>query len=100
MRRYDLSALVSTDLPGKSVRRRSNLRSFLKLKALRLEKFGLNIEQVGFKRIAYEQANVAAVLAQMKAEREAEAKQLRAEGDKESRRIRDDASGKERRDSP
>ena len=42
------------------------------------EKFGINIEQVGFKRIAYEQANVTAVLAQMRAERSVQLKQTTA----------------------
>ena len=93
MGRYDLSALVSTD--EKKIRT-SEIESAIvsEVKDIAAEKFGIFIEQVGFKRIAYEQANVTAVLAQMRAEREAEAKQLRAEGDKESRRIRDDAAVK------
>lgn len=93
MGRYDLSALVSTD--AQKIRT-SEIESEIvsEVKEVAAEKFGINIEQVGFKRIAYEQANVTAVLAQMQAEREAEAKQLRAEGDKESRRIRDEAAVK------
>jgi len=90
MGRYDLSALVSTDVQQiRTPQIESEIVS--EVKDIAADKFGINIEQVGFKRIAYEQANVTAVLAQMRAEREAEAKQLRAEGDKESRRIRDDA---------
>ncbi|QDU04398.1 Modulator of FtsH protease HflC [Gimesia chilikensis] len=93
MGRYDLSALVSTDTQQIKT---SEIESAIvsEVKDIAAEKFGIDIEQVGFKRIAYEQANVTAVLAQMRAEREAEAKQLRAEGDKESRRIRDDAAVK------
>ena len=91
MGRYDLSALVSTDAQQiKTPEIEDAIVSDVQTVAS--EKFGINIEQVGFKRIAYEEANVTAVLAQMRAEREAEAKQLRAEGDKESRRIRDDAA--------
>ncbi|MEM9366228.1 MAG: protease modulator HflC [Planctomycetota bacterium] len=93
MGRYDLSSLVSTDANQiQTTEIESAILS--EVKEVASEKFGIEIEQVGFKRIAYEQANVTAVLAQMRAEREAEAKQLRAEGDKESRRIRDDASVK------
>lgn len=93
MGRYDLSALVSTD-PEEI--RTPEIESAIveEVQGIAAEKFGINIEQVGFKRIAYEDANVTAVLAQMRAEREAEAKQLRALGDKESRRIRDDAAVK------
>lgn len=93
MGRYDLSALVSTNT--KQIQTPEIESAIVsEVKQIAAEKFGINIEQVGFKRIAYEQANVTAVLAQMRAEREAEAKQLRAEGDKESRRIRDDAAVK------
>ena len=93
MGRYDLSALVSTD--ANQIQTPEIEKAIVaEVKDVAFEKFGINIEQVGFKRIAYEQSNVNAVLAQMRAEREAEAKQLRAEGDKESRRIRDDAAVK------
>ncbi|MEM9413129.1 MAG: protease modulator HflC [Planctomycetota bacterium] len=93
MGRFDLSALVSTD---ENQIRTSEIESAIvsEVEEVASEKFGIKIEQVGFKRIAYEEANVTAVLAQMRAEREAEAKQLRAEGDKASRRIRDDAAVK------
>lgn len=93
MGRYDLSALVSTDA---SKIRTSEIEAAIlsEVQSIASEKFGIDIQQVGFKRIAYEQANVTAVLAQMRAEREAEAKQLRAEGDKEARKIRDDAAVK------
>ncbi|MEM7782897.1 MAG: protease modulator HflC [Planctomycetota bacterium] len=93
MGRYDLSSLVSID-PQKI--RTPEIESAIvsEVKDVASGKFGIHVEQIGFKRIAYEEANVTAVLAQMRAEREAEAKQLRAEGDKESRRIRDDAAVK------
>jgi membrane protease subunit HflC len=46
---------------------------------------------VGFKRIAFAEENVPAVLAHMRSERRAEADRLRAEGEKEAAGIRDDA---------
>ncbi|QDT65211.1 protease modulator HflC [Calycomorphotria hydatis] len=88
---YDLSALVSTD--QKKIQTpliEAGIEEDVRSEAL--EKFGIAVEQVGFKRIAYEEANIASVLANMRAEREAEAKQLRALGDKEAKRIRDDAA--------
>lgn len=93
MGRYDLSALVSTD-PKQIQTPEIEAAILNEVQGRAADKFGINIQQVGFKRIAYEEANVTAVLAQMRAEREAEAKQLRAEGDKESRRIRDEAAVK------
>ncbi len=56
-----------------------------------LDKFGIRVEQVGFKRIAFPEENVPAVLANMRAERKSEADRLRAEGDREAQGIRDDA---------
>ncbi|MEM6366587.1 MAG: protease modulator HflC, partial [Planctomycetota bacterium] len=93
MGRYDLSSLVSIDT-NKIQTPEIESAILSEVRGVARQKFGIAIEQVGFKRIAYEQANVSAVLAQMRAEREAEAKQLRAEGDKQSRRIRDDAAVK------
>jgi membrane protease subunit HflC len=58
------------------------------------ETFGVAVEQIGIKRIAYPEDNVQAVLAQMRAERKAEADKLRAEGEKAARQIRDDAQVK------
>lgn len=93
MGRYDLSALVSTN--AEEIQTPEIEAAILnEVRDRAADKFGIGIEQIGFKRIAYEEANVTAVLAQMRAEREAEAKQLRAEGDKESRRIRDEAAVK------
>ena len=90
MGRYDLSALVSTDINKIQT---SEIESAIlaDVKDTASTKFGINIEQVGFKRIAYEQANVASVLDQMRAERETDAKELRAKGDKEAQGIRDAA---------
>lgn len=87
---FELSALVSTD--PKNIRTAEIEDAILKdVREDALKKFGIEIEQVGIKRIAYPEENVAAVLQQMKAERIAEADRLRAEGKKEASRIRNEA---------
>jgi modulator of FtsH protease HflC len=89
MGNYDLTALVST---ADSAIQADKIESAILdgVKAPAREKFGIAIEQVGIKRIAYPQENMAAVLDQMRAERRAEAGELRAKGKKESQRIRDE----------
>ncbi|REJ88400.1 MAG: protease modulator HflC [Planctomycetota bacterium] len=87
---YDLSALVST-VPQEIKVAEIEAGITQDVRADALEKFGISVEQVGIKRIAYESDNVTAVLAQMRAEREAEAKRLRAMGDREAKAIRDEA---------
>jgi len=87
---YDLSALVSVN-PGEVQTTTIEQQLLADVQQSALEKFGIHIQQVGINRIAYESTNVAAVLAQMKAERESAAKQLRAFGEKEASAIRDDA---------
>ena len=87
---YDLSALVSTD-PTQIKVAEIEAAILNDIRNVSLEKFGVHVEQVGIKRIAYEADNVAAVLAQMQAERQTEATRLRAEGEKEATAIRDDA---------
>ncbi|MFN3152276.1 protease modulator HflC [Bremerella sp.] len=87
---YDLSALVSTDSTLLQTRHiEQQLLQDVQQDAR--DKFGIQILQIGINRIAYESSNVSAVLAQMKAEREAAAKQLRALGEKDANAIRDDA---------
>jgi membrane protease subunit HflC len=56
-----------------------------------LEKFGVHVNQVGFKRIALAEENTSAVLAHMRSERKAEADRIRAEGEREAQAIRDEA---------
>ena len=88
--RYDLAALVSTQ-PG-AIKASEIEQSILDdVRGPMLDKFGVRVEQIGFKRIAFPEENVPAVLANMRAERKAEADRLRAEGDKEAQAIRDDA---------
>ena len=88
--RYDLSALVST-APGDIKTGQIEEAILQDVRESAKEKFGLAVEQVGVKRIAYPEENIASVLEQMRAERQAEAGKLRAEGEKESQRIRDEA---------
>ncbi|MEW4453548.1 protease modulator HflC [Bremerella sp. JC817] len=87
---YDLSALVSTDSTQLQTQRIEQQLLQDVQQDVR-KKFGIQILQIGINRIAYESSNVSAVLAQMKAEREAAAKQLRALGEKDANAIRDDA---------
>jgi len=87
---YDLSALVSTN-PAQLQTEHIEQQLLEDVQQDALDKFGIQIHQIGINRIAYESSNVAAVLAQMKAEREAAAKQLRALGEKDANAIRDDA---------
>lgn len=88
--RYDLSALVSTnpaDLKADEIE-----RAILdEVKGPALSKFGVAVEQVGFKRVAFPEENVPAVLANMRAERKAEAARIRAEGERVAQGIRGDA---------
>lgn len=90
MGQYDLSALLST----KPELLRVNEIEAAILDDIRvplLDKFGIGVDQVGFKRIAFAEENVPAVLAHMRSERRAEADRLRAEGEKEAQGIRDEA---------
>jgi modulator of FtsH protease HflC len=88
--RYDLSALVSTS--AADIRTEEIERAILEdVQRPALDKFGIVVEQVGFKRVAFAEENVPAVLANMRSERKAEADRLRAEGEKEAQAIRDDA---------
>jgi membrane protease subunit HflC len=88
--KYDLSALVSTT-PG-SIKTEQIEKAILDdIRKPAFDKFGIVVEQVGIKRIAYPEENIAAVLEHMRAERRAEAGRLRAEGEKEAQRIRDEA---------
>lgn len=55
------------------------------------KRLGVRVDQVGIEKISFPPANLDAVLARMRAEREAEANRLRAEGARQSQAIRDDA---------
>lgn len=87
--RYDLSALVSTT-PGAIQTEQIEQAILDDVAPSALDKFGIAVEQVGIKRIAYPEENITTVLEQMRAERRAEAGKLRAEGEMEAQRIRDE----------
>ncbi len=88
--RYDLVSLVSTS--PEDIKTAEIEQAVLDdLRKPALQRFGIAVEQVGIKRIAYPEENIATVLEQMRAERQAEAGRLRAEGEKEAQRIRDEA---------
>jgi membrane protease subunit HflC len=53
-----------------------------------LTKYGIAVERIGFKRLSFPEANIAAVFEQMRAERKKEADQARADGQAEAERIR------------
>jgi membrane protease subunit HflC len=90
MGNYDLAALVST-VPGEIQTDRVEAGILADVQPPAREKFGIQVEQIGIKRIAYPEENIASVLDQMRAERRAEAGQLRAEGKKNATQIRNDA---------
>jgi membrane protease subunit HflC len=90
MGQHDLSALVSTD-PAQI--RAGEIEGAMLADVAKdaREKFGIEVEQVGIKRIAYPEENMPAVLQQMKEERIAEAIKLRALGQQVAMGIEDDA---------
>lgn len=89
MGNYDLSALVSIDADEiKTPQIEQSILTDVGKEAA--SKFGIAVEQVGLKRVAYPEQNSEAVLEQMRAERQAEAGRLRAEGKKEAQKIRDE----------
>lgn len=90
MGNYDLSALVSTN-PAEIKTPQIESLVLQDIRGPALEKFGIQVEQVGIKRISYPEENMSAVLDQMRAERKSEAGELRAKGEKEAQRIRDEA---------
>lgn len=88
--RYELSDLVSTD-PGAIKTDQIEAAMLADVDKDARAKFGIRVEQVGVKRIAYPEENMAAVLDQMREERRAEAGALRAQGEKIAKQITQDA---------
>jgi modulator of FtsH protease HflC len=83
---HDLSALVSTNPGDLQVDQIES--QFLQATApVALRNYGVTIEQVRLERISLPEENVAAVFAQMRAERRQFAAKFSAEGDKEASRI-------------
>jgi membrane protease subunit HflC len=86
---YDLSALVSTvpeDLMVTEIER--SILADVATKAG--EKYGVAIEEVGFKRLSLPEGNTRYVFEQMRAERKQYAARFRAEGEREAAKIRAD----------
>jgi len=90
MGQHDLSALVSTD-PSQIKTDVIEGSMLADVSRDARAKFGINVEQVGVKRIGYPKENTAAVLRQMREERIAEATKLRAEGQRAADATRADA---------
>jgi membrane protease subunit HflC len=88
--RYDLSALVSTK-PEEIQTPQIEQAMLADVSKEARQKFGIEVEQVGIKRIAYPEENIPAVLEQMKAERRAEADTLRSQGASKAAEVRNAA---------
>ncbi|MFV0446622.1 MAG: protease modulator HflC [Planctomycetaceae bacterium] len=87
---YVLANLVSTD--PDTIRTAEIEQRILKSVNERASaEFGLQIEQVGIKRIAFSEENIPSVIAKMRANRKAVAQELRAEGRKTADGILSDA---------
>ncbi len=86
---YELSALVST-IPDQIQTPEIEDRILADVRRTMSEEFGVAVEQVGVKRIAYPGENMEAVLEQMRAERQSEAGELRARGNKVAQAIRNE----------
>jgi len=86
---YPLTAFVSTS-PGDIQTESLEAEMLAHLKAA-VKDFGIVVEQVGVKRIAYPKMNMTAALKQMSAERRSRAIDFRAQGEKEAKLIRNEA---------
>lgn len=85
--RYDLKALVSTT-PGVIKTREIEEAILADVAKDARSLFGIKVEQVGIKRVAFPEENMKAVLDQMRAERKSVADGIRAQGTKEADEIR------------
>jgi len=89
MGNYKLTALVSTD--PQQIKTPEIEQAILKDVSTEARRtFGIDVEQIGIKRVAYPEENMEAVLQQMRAERRAEAAELRAKGEREAQAIRNE----------
>ncbi|MDO4575634.1 MAG: protease modulator HflC [Planctomycetia bacterium] len=90
MGKYDLASLVSTDASKIGVEEIE--RQICEgVHHDVCEKFGVDVLQVGIKRMSFPEENVQAVLDQMSAERQSEATKLRAEGKMKASQIINEA---------
>ncbi|MDO5114272.1 MAG: protease modulator HflC [Planctomycetia bacterium] len=90
MGKYDLASLVSTD--AERIRAEEIERQICEgVDEDVRDKFGVDVLQVGIKRMSFPPENVEAVLDQMRAERQSEASKLRAEGNMQAQKIMNEA---------
>jgi membrane protease subunit HflC len=86
MGRYELAALVSTE--AEHIKTEEIEEAIVQNVAVdAAKKFGIIVEQVGIKRIAYPEENMSSVVQNMRREREAESKIYREQGMKEANAI-------------
>ena len=84
---YDLSALVSTN--SEDLKTEEIEAAILKdVSKNAIEKYGVQIEEVGFERLSLPESNTRFVFDQMRAERKQYAARYRAEGEREAQSIR------------
>jgi membrane protease subunit HflC len=87
---YDLNMIVSTDPEMLKISEIEH-KILESVQVQAREKFGVNISQLGIKRLAFPENNVLAIFDQMKAERAQYAAKYRAEGSMDASIIRSDA---------
>ncbi|MEO0593516.1 MAG: protease modulator HflC [Myxococcota bacterium] len=88
---YDLSALVSTNTEDLKVGEiAQTILDDVSAKAL--DKYGVGIQKVGFKRLSLPEGNTRSVFDQMRAERQQYAARHTAEGEREAAKIRADTN--------
>ena len=90
MGQYDLSSLISTtesDIHAEDIE-----KLILKdVKEDALKTYGIEVLQVGIKRLAFPENNMKSILTKMRSERRALAGELRSQGEKEASKILDEA---------
>jgi modulator of FtsH protease HflC len=89
--KYNLSALVSTNTEELKLSQ-IEAEIYNAVKDSALERYGLEISQIGFKKMGLPSANVAEVFEQMRAERLKYVSQLQAEGERDASIIRNEVN--------
>lgn len=87
MGRYDLSALVSTD-PKQLQTEQIESEILASVQESARAKYGILVDQVGFKRLSLPEANIKSVFDKMRAERGKVAAGLRAQGERDAAVLR------------
>ena len=87
--KYDLSALASTD--PETIKIEEIEKELLVLtQDIALEKYGIDIQSIGFSRLSLPKENIKSVFKQMRAERKKYAVEFQVDGEKEAGKIRSD----------